>query len=83
MLAMPSYSSEALLIAILKECSQSANGHPFRRTAGVIQDLANNGLVVVASDGRVVTTDKGKAFLGILVSAKEERRNRRKRRFLH
>lgn len=80
-LAMPSDNSEALLIAILEECSQ-ANGHPFRLTGGVIQDLADSGLVVIGRDGWVVTTDKGRTVLGALVSAKKKRR-KRKQRFLH
>ena len=80
---MPSDNSEALLIAILEECSQSVNGHPFRLTGGVIQDLADSGLVVIGRDGWVVTTDKGRTVLGALVSAKEKRRERRQRRFLH
>ena len=55
---MPFQSNQALLIAILEECSQSADGHPSRRTGGVIQDLADSGLVVIGRDGWVVTTDK-------------------------
>ena len=81
--AMPVQSNEALLIAILEQCSQSADGHPFMRTSGMIQDLADGGLVVVGHDGRVVTTDKGKSVLNVLTTAKEERRKRRKRNFAH
>lgn len=50
---MPSsfQSNTEALIAILEECLELADGHPFRGTDALIQYLADIGLLVVCKDG--------------------------------
>jgi hypothetical protein len=62
---MPSsfQSNTEALIAILEECLELTDGHPFRGADALIQYLADMGLMVVRKDGWGVTTDKDKLAL--------------------
>ena len=65
-----SQQSASLILAILEECD-AIDGHPFRSTGVLIQDLAKHGLVTV-NDGWVVTTEKGKSAIRTLRAAIKE-----------
>ena len=66
-------SSVQLIATILERCSKSADGYPFKCKSkcksDLMQDLAEHGLVVIGTDGWVITTGKGKLALCSLTVA--------------
>jgi predicted transcriptional regulator len=65
-------SSAHLIASILQRCSQSADGYPFKCKSDLLQDLADNGLVLISDNGWVVTTEKGKLALCSLAAAVDQ-----------